>query len=259
MSNRLMTQWVEDFVFKRILTVCGILALVSIPSLADIYGTNPLAAVPAGGINDYCTGCLFAYTQAPNTADGQIFTSWAFDTVTTVNNNGVGGGNGVITPLLFSNNFTLVGIGTTQTVSPNEQVSFVFGLTQGTNIVAAGDYFGWADGSAASGDNGIIALTGLSGGPGVFTYTCGNVGTNGAAGPCFNTGGFSLNTNYGPALNLAQAGSGQLGMYEVPGRTYEVNFTTAAATPEPGFLGLVTLGLIGLVTVAIRRKKVPQA
>ena len=234
---------------NKVLAILLLSVFAAVPSLADVYGDTPLPAPPAAGINDYCLGCLFAYAQAPAAANGQVFSSWSFDTVS-VPYGPDGVGNGVITPLLFDSNFTLVAIGTTQTVLPGKQYNFAFGLTDGHATVATGDYFGWVDGNskANGGDDGIIALT--YGGPGILVYTCGSShGT--AGGPCNNPGGAKVGTNYGPL-----EGYGTLGMDVIPGRTYDVNFTTSAAAPEPGFYVTMALGLglTGLMTAVSRRK-----
>jgi hypothetical protein len=220
---------------KNFLVVAGALALFAVPSFADVYGTNPLLTPPLDGsfVNDYCNGCLFAYAQADASSDGQVFSSWSFDTVSTVYDNNVAGTNGTETPLLFSPTFTLIGIGTTQYgLLAGQQYNFSFGLTSGTDVVTAGDYFGYEDNSL-----GIIGLS-LAGGPGTNVYTCSNGTNNGNAGPCFNTVPTAVGNNYLSGINL------------VAGRTYEVNFTTA---PEPGEVILLSTMLLGVGLMARKR------
>ena len=228
-----------------IILASSVTTISTVPLYAETYGTVPLAGSVAGFINDYCTGCLFAYTPAPLSANGQTLTSWAFDTVATVDNNGVSGGNGVITPLLFDSSFNVIGIGTARTVGTGLiNASFAFGLTAGTDVVSTNDYFGWADGSVAGGgNNGIIALT-TTGGPGVTVYTCSNPGPpNGNAGQCVNT--------QIPIVTLG-AQSNLSSWNFVADRTYEVNFTTTAV-PEPSSVLFMSTMLLGAGFLAKKR------
>jgi len=49
--------------------------------------------------------------------------------------------------------------------------------------------------------------------------------------------------------------SGSGGFYNDVDPGFEGVATAASATPEPGFYGLLALGLSGLVTVGVRRRK----
>jgi hypothetical protein len=209
-----------------LLFLCGLAFLAN--GYANVYGT-PSSGLVQRTLSDYCTGCLLAYTEAPVSGTGQVLSSWSFYAD---GNPSFPDGN-LITPLIYNSSFQVIGIGTTDTVTTNGQLySFGFGLNAGTNVLTAGDWLGWRDGGVAAGteNNGHISLS-YDGSGGIYYYSC-NSG-------CQDYGTLSLGD---PAGSFSFTGP----------RTYSVNFTT---TPEPGFYGILGLGLGGLVTFVSRRKK----
>jgi hypothetical protein len=209
-----------------LLFLCGLAFLAN--GYADVYGT-PDSGLVQRTLTDFCTGCLLAYTEVPLSGTGQTLSSWSFyaDQAPSFPN------GDLITPVIYNSSMKVIGIGTTDTVATNGQLyNFAFGLTSGTNVLAAGDWLGWRDGGVPAGteNNGHISLS-FDGSQGIYYYSC-NAGCQ----------------DYG-TLNLGDPG----GSFSFTGpRTYSVNFTT---TPEPAFYGLLALGLSGLVTVVSRRKK----
>jgi len=204
---------------------------------ADVLGSALIQRSYPG--TDYCTGCLFAYAAVPGADVGQTLSSWAFYAAANpsdpTNGNPTGAGN-MITPLLFQSaggdNLTVVGIGTTHARSGTPGVeSYSFGLISGTATLAAGDYIGWRDGGtgAGQGNNGTISLD-LGGGPGLY-YSPSSLSYGGAV-ALGNTFAFTNNST--------------------TARSYSVEFTT---TPEPGFYGILALGLSGLVLAVTNRRR----
>ena len=210
---------------------------IAAPAFADIYGT-PNSGLIARADSDYCTGCLFAYAQAPAAAAGESLLSWSF--YSTDNHPSFDVGR-LITPLLFDSSFKVVGIGTTQTATLGLQ-SYSFGLVSGTDIVSAGDWFGWRDGSTTVGNNGIISLD-YTGGPGVNYYTCSNSTYSSFGTPCYYPGNAPVTV--GDSYSFSNV--------LTPERTYSVNFTV----PEPDFYVVLGLALTVLVLAMARRRTRP--
>ena len=210
------------------LLVAGVAFCVS--AYADVYG-SPLVQHTDYTGTDYCTGCVLTYIPLSPIGLGQTLTSWAFYASANPSfpQHGPTGTGNLITPLLLHDNgggtFQVVGVGTTRASTGPGIQSYSFGIVSGTDIIAAGDWFGWRDGgtTAGSGNNGTISLS-LNSGPGI------------------NYSGYPLGDQ--KALVL--------------GGTYFSNFAAARTysvqviTPEPGFYSTMftlALGLTGLVTV----------
>lgn len=211
---------------------------------ADVLGSALIQRSYNG--TDYCTGCLFAYAQVPLGDSGQQLSSWSFYAAanpsfpTNGNANGVGN---LITPLIFNSSFTLIGIGTTQASTGPGIQSYAFGLTSGTDVLAAGDWLGWRDGSVSSQNNGTISLD-MSGGPGLFYHTCDNPTADSNGTTCYYSASDPNPVTVGDTLSFSDASTSA--------RSYSVEYTT---TPEPAFYGALAVGLAGLIVTVRRRKK----
>ncbi len=214
-----------------VLALAG-LALATVAH-AEVYGSNP--TVNLGGL-DTCPGCIFPYIDFPSGAAGQSVTSYSFYVGTPSGNDPVIGNE--ITPLLFEesgSNFTIIGIGTTQTITAvDTTLTFPFGLVSGTATVVDGNtFFGYVDGNPSGATNyGSISMNYPTGpGPGNnFSFPTGPI-TISETLPFLTYTGLGQNT-----------------------RTYSLDVTT----PEPGFyavFGAFAAGLIGLL-VATRRRKI---
>ena len=190
---------------------------MSASGFADVLGSPLIQRLET----DSCTGCLFAYAVVPGADANQTLSSWAFYADAAPTSPRPGGN--LITPILFSPTGTVLGIGTTQTVTSPGAQSYSFGLASGSNVIQAGDLLGWRDGGTAanSGNNGTISLF-LDGGPGIHYYSCVVQGT------CAFSGSVAVGDTF--ALENASTTA----------RSYSAEFTT---TPEPGFYGALTLGL----------------
>src|SRR5450755_1964812 len=131
-----------------VLTGLVMLALaVSCP--ASTIG-NPAVSGPQV---DGCNGCSFALLNPFPAGDfGFHVTSYslfAFDFA-------VHSGQ-QITPLLFDESggaFTVSGVGTTRTISSTGVLTFGFDLTDGSSLVGTQTFFGYRDGTVASGNTG---------------------------------------------------------------------------------------------------------
>jgi hypothetical protein len=209
--------------------IVGVAALAA-PAYADIYGT-PTSGLIQRTETDFCTGCLLAYVQVPGAGAGQTLLSWSFYAdLHPANVNSTGN---LITPVIFDSASKVKGIGTTRTVATNGALySYSFGTVAGTDVLAAGDWLGWRDGGTGVGsqNDGHISLD-LFSGPGIHYDSCPPAGT------CINSGALSV-------------GDQATFLLAAP-RTYSVNFTT----PEPGFYGVLALGLCGLVAAVRRRRQ----
>jgi len=214
---------------KTFLAFAGGIVLLAGSARADLtIGTDP-STYNGSGTFDTCTGCLFAYTPVPAALNGQTLIAWSFFSLTT----------DPVTPLILApgsgTSFTVVGIGTTIFPSiTGVQTTNPFGLSQGTAVLATGDYLGWRDGGIAppsqtpGGGLGDIALTGdgfgTPDGPGVYYFPA----------SVFNDpNGLTLGET-DPYTNAATAS-----------RTYYVDFT--ATTPEPMYYGVLGIGLAGIM------------
>ncbi len=102
---------------------------------------------------DGTVGAIFLMANQNFTQTGRV-SDWGF-----FNNEATGIGR-QLTPLLFQNNggnsFTVKGIGATQTNDASGAQNFSFDLQVGTDIVGAGDVFGWKEGTQSSTDNSVV-------------------------------------------------------------------------------------------------------
>ncbi len=183
-------------------------------------------------------------------------------------------GSGVrwVTPILFQENvtgqFTVVGIGTSDSFSTNGLQTFAFGLQNGSaNVTSTNFTFGFIEAQVNSAGTQTISSTGgvdlsnpLDGGTDVtgdisstndwiFTPTPGSGGVNVAVGQTFNIPGVAAGVF--PLNSSTKGGFNQ-------DRTYSANLNSiSAGVPEPGTLGLFTSGagllLAGLIRFRRRR------
>jgi hypothetical protein len=159
-----------------------------------------------------------------------------------------------LTPLLFqetasgSGVFSVIGVGASSTgFTPAAVNTEAFTLAGGTATAGANTFVGYLDGQ----------ITGQAGS--TFTFS-GNAGTvsvtypgDGGPDPYFFGNGIS-----GPGaltLGSAMAANTFVGFGQAT-RTYAFDVTT---TPEPGFYGLLALGLGGLGMFVSRRRKANKA
>lgn len=213
---------------RTFLVLAGSVVFLASSARADLtIGTNP-ASYNGTGTFDTCTGCLFAYTPVPAALNGQTLVSWSFYSLTP----------NPVTPLILApgpgTTFTVVGIGTTISPSSGGVQNNLFGLVQGSAVLATGDYLGWRDGGVGlpsqtpGGGLGDIALTGdgygTPDGPGVYYFP---------AAVYNDPNGLTLGET-DPYTNALTAT-----------RAYYVDFT--ATTPEPMYYGVLGIGLVGLM------------
>jgi hypothetical protein len=203
------------------------LALGAIPSLANLtLGVSPSSYTPGFGTFDTVSYSLFAYELVPavNATDNAL-SSWSFYGLTT----------NPVAPVIYSGSLSsgsgslnVVWIGSP--VTPSGAGIQTYSIS-GAPTLVAGEYLGWQDDGPINGSSGNIAFTGQGyGGPdgSGLSYD------NNVTGPAAAATSYSfINAN----TNL---------------RNYYAEFTL---TPEPGFYGLLALGLGGLATVVSRRKK----
>jgi hypothetical protein len=197
------------------------------------YGSDPNLNL---GNVDTCSGCLFAYIQFPGSAAGQTVVSYQF-----YNGAAVGTTN-QLTPILFEQTadrtFEILGIGASSSGFAPGPISVPFVLAQGSATVLDGStFFGYVDGSANGVPNeGTISTNyeqaGQSGSPSYFHEPAG-------------------------ALSATESISGFYTFTDQPfpdqgDRTYSLQVST---TPEPGFYGLLSLGIGGLVVGLTRRRR----
>lgn len=102
-------------------------------AMADPVTFPVLSAPAAGATSDGCTGCLFDYESTPAASTGQAIVSWSFYAANT---------NPVI-PVIFNSAGVVVGVGTTITPTGTGLQTNLFGRTQGTSVIAAGDSVGF--------------------------------------------------------------------------------------------------------------------
>jgi hypothetical protein len=219
-------------ILKRIITVCGVLALAAIPSFADVVSGSPLQDY---GNLDGCQGCLFPIIEFGAPTFGQTVTSYSF-----YDGDGSTVSGNVITPILFEETsspgtFTIRGIGYQATGFTDNAINVEpFVLASGQSTVLNGNtFFGFVDGSAngSTTNSGTVSMN-YPAGTGPVNYFSDSVGALAV--------GESVSFT-----SLEGIGQGS--------RTYALDVTTT--TPEPGFYGLLALGLSGLVTIVSRRKK----
>ena len=185
-------------------------------SYASTIG-NPIVSAP---VVDLCVGCWFVAAPFSAGDSGSTMLNWelfAFnlDGPSVIGNN--------ITPLLFSfdgSDFTLAGIGATQTITATGDQSYAFGLVSGSDTIGSSSYFGWYDGSLSAPNAGTIAFAWDGGTPLVSFLGTPVVGA---------TGSFTLLS-----------------------RTYSVQATDTMG-PEPGTLGLLFGGTALLLLGRVRR------
>ncbi len=221
---------------------------------ADVYGSDPTVNL---GATDTCQGCLTIYFDFPGSATGQTVTSYSFyagATSSAIPPDGITPNQ--ITPMLFEylgpDDFTVVGIGTTETPSTLGLNTYSFGLVSGIDVIAgANTYFGWFDGNASTGATNLGTVSnnyspgGSGSGPGVYFSFNPNVYSSGLMPPQITAGENLVCCTYAYT--------------EMPDnqttRTYSANVSTSA--PEPGFYGVYgafAVGLISLLALVRRRK-----
>jgi hypothetical protein len=200
----------------------------------NVYGSNPNTNL---GTLDTCSGCLFAYVDFPGSAAGSTVLSYQFY-------NAAGASN-YLTPVLLEQNsttprtFKIIGIGDASTgfVPGYNSINFVLAGGSAT-VLDSHTFFGYVDGTVSS--SGQIT---------------GNTGTipsnypNGPGAPGYFAGLFSpVTVQVGNTFATDEwVDVGQ------QNRTYSLLVTT---TPEPGFYGLLSLGLGGvLVGLTGRRRR----
>jgi hypothetical protein len=230
----------ESAMFSRgfcTILFCGLIFVGS--AMANVYGPP---VVNYGNL-DTCAGCAFPLVQI---TAGQTVASYSFyDGQSAASSN-------YLTPLLFEETapgtFSMIGIGASSTgFTANAVNTETFTLAGGTATAGADTFFGYLDGQ-------ISGQTGTT-----FTFT-GNAGTVSTTYP--GNGGpdqyFLGNGGSGPGsltLGSSTAANSFVGVGQAT-RTYALDVTT---TPEPGFYGLMALGLSGLGIVVSRRRKANKA
>ena len=224
-------------VFKRILIVCGVLALGAMPSFADIYGSqDPLTGIGYNGVDTYSGSANVYLPLGSLGAAGQTVVSYSFFSM--------GNDTNVLTPILWTSTgagtFAVQAIGAADNNITSGVNNVLFTPVAGSAVVGANTYFGWVDGTADGTvqNQGTIAYFCCSGAPG------GQPGYQTGDG---NPGGYPLSLGSSPAFyNWASYGQGI--------RPYDMNVTTSDVTPEPRFYGVLTLCLAGLIVTRVRRK-----
>ncbi|MCA9270784.1 MAG: hypothetical protein KDA41_20030, partial [Planctomycetales bacterium] len=175
--------------------------------------------------NDTANGSIFVQND-PFTAPATL-TQWAFFDNDTAGRQ--------ITPLLLTEpvagTWEIIGVGTTRTSDASGAQEFAFDLVEGTDLVDAGVYFGFKDGSDGANNPGVADFDLLTGVDGVFWL-----------GPGL--------TSFDPGDTFAVAGTFA--------RSYSVQAVAFAPVPEPASIvvwSLIGLALAGFGYCRVRRKK----
>jgi hypothetical protein len=210
--------------FNRILTVCGVLALGAVPSFANIA----YVGVPLAGVQNWQGNLGMEFTvNSPISVDYMgVFNNNGGQTLASqlsVEIFNAGTGNAVAGTLVnFAPNTPYLSLDATDLFAPITPVTLTPGTTY--EVVAVGFNNQQLNGNAGFGTPGA-----QEGGSPYINY----VGSS----------YFDGNTSIG--LPGIQDGG--------PANRYDAG-TFAFTTPEPGFYGLLALGLTGLVA-AVRRRK----
>ena len=229
-------------VLSRILKVCGILSLGAVPLLANISQTIAYTGVSGAGFQNW-TGSL-----------GMEFTvnsAISVDYVGVFNSNGSG-------PLTAPLEVGIYNVATQQLV-PGTEYTFPIGTSSTQLPGDATDLFkAIAPVTLTPGpaDNKTIYEV-VAGGFGGGNQLNGNQGFFPSSVGATETGGAFI--NYVGTAYYGNAGSGLPLTFPTntdtnPANRYDAGTFAFTATPEPGFYGVLALGLSGLV-VAVRRRK----
>jgi hypothetical protein len=125
-------------------------ALVAASGQASTIG-NPAVL---GTTIDTCNGCTFVLLDPfPSSDSGFNVISFSLFAQQAGNE---------ITPLLFSEsggNYTVSGVGATETILSTGPQTFSFVLSAGSSLVGTSTFFGYRDGTVSTGNQGTIAFT----------------------------------------------------------------------------------------------------
>jgi hypothetical protein len=142
--------------------VVGLAVAFGALSYASTIGNPVVSAAEV----DMCSGCMFVLAPFSASDSGSTLTSWEFYAFNAADSPSVIGNQ--ITPLLFSQtgpDFTIVGVGATQTITATGDQSYAFGLVSGSDVIGSSSYFGWFDGSLSATNTGTIAFASDGGTP----------------------------------------------------------------------------------------------
>lgn len=214
--------------FKRILAVCGVLSLAAIPSFADIA----YVGVPGAGIQNWGgnLGMEFTVNSPIIVFDMGVFNNNGGATLAaplSVEIFNVGTGNAVAGTLVnFVTGTPYLQIDSTDLFAPIAPVTLNPGITY--EVVAVG-----------------FTSAQLNGNQGF----AGSFGAQEGGAPYINYVGTAYYDDNG-TLDLPGTADGG------PANRYDAGTFNFTATPEPGFYGVLALGLAGLITAVRRRKNV---
>ena len=190
--------------------------LLAASGQASMIG-NP---VVTGTQVDTCNGCTFVLLD-PFPAGDLGFNVVSFSLFAFQSGN-------QITPLLFSQsggNYTVSGVGTTQTIASAGAQTYSFGLTDGSSMVGASTYFGYRDGTIAAGNQGTIAFNAAGSGALIRYFGSAGSGTS----PNTYVGEFFTNP---PGKNWGGGGGGG-GGGEKKGKKTKKPLPPRDPTPPP--------------------------
>lgn len=209
--------------------------LLAASGQASMIG-NP---VVTGTQVDTCNGCTFVLLD-PFPAGDLGFNVVSFSLFAFQSGN-------QITPLLFSQsggNYTVSGVGTTQTIASAGAQTYSFGLTGGSSMVGASTYFGYRDGTIAAGNQGTIAFNAAGSGALIRYFGSAGSGTspNTYVGEFFNSAGGTTVAGGPEAGGLGYTSQILQRIYSV-----QATATDASSVPEPGAISLMFGGVIMLM------------